>query len=152
MKIPDASNYASFKKFVDQMVESANPEMLGLPANAELMLRVQQEKHIGHMLLTLQESQADVEATASVNATLERRRSSSAAVSTNKPRNSISFAGDVVGQRPPWMIQMSNQVGDWLKRLPESLVTMQRSAQTVKDPLFRSLEREVTRFSDLLYQ
>ena len=52
-----------------------------------------------------------------------------------------SFSGGDL--RPAWMRTLSESVSNWLKSLPDSLSPLKRSAEGLKDPLFRFFEREI---------
>lgn len=50
-----------------------------------------------------------------------------------------------VDGRPTWMKSLQNSAQNWLRLLPESLVTLKRTVENIKDPLYRFFEREVPR-------
>lgn len=53
---------------------------------------------------------------------------------------------------PPWMRQLNQTAKQWLESLPESLAALERSAEKIKDPMFRYFERECTIGLKLLLQ
>jgi len=54
------------------------------------------------------------------------------------------------GSSPAWMRQLRTQAAQWLSLLPETLPNLQRTADSIKDPLFRFYERETTVGAKLL--
>jgi len=46
-------------------------------------------------------------------------------------------------KRPAWMITLRASISGWLKGLPEKVELLNRTADSVKNPLFRLFEREV---------
>ena len=51
---------------------------------------------------------------------------------------------------PPWMRALSAQASQWLSVLPESIASVKRTAEKIKDPLFRFFEREIVSGQKLL--
>lgn len=45
--------------------------------------------------------------------------------------------------RPSWMRTLHNSASSWLKLIPQSLHTLRRTVDNIKDPLYRYFEREV---------
>merc|ERR1712020_59240 len=45
--------------------------------------------------------------------------------------------------RPSWMRSLHESVSNWLSSLPKSLNPLKRTAENIKDPLYRFYEREV---------
>lgn len=45
--------------------------------------------------------------------------------------------------RPGWMKTLGNSVTSWLSELPKELPLLKRTAENIKDPLFRFFEREI---------
>lgn len=45
--------------------------------------------------------------------------------------------------RPSWMKSLQNSAQTWLRLVPESLTTLKRTVENIKDPLYRFFEREV---------
>ncbi|KAB7502822.1 Dynein heavy chain, cytoplasmic [Armadillidium nasatum] len=52
--------------------------------------------------------------------------------------------------RPLWMITLHQSATTWLALLPESIITLRRTLDNIKDPLYRYFEREVNSGSVLL--
>ena len=44
--------------------------------------------------------------------------------------------------RPAWMRSLLDSAGTWLGLLPNSLVSLRRTGENIKDPLYRFFERE----------
>jgi len=53
-------------------------------------------------------------------------------------------------RRPLWMRTLRSTIDEWLKVLPQSLSLLTRTAESVKNPLFRFFERETEIASKLL--
>ncbi len=51
---------------------------------------------------------------------------------------------------PPWMRALAAQAAQWLAALPESIPSVKRTAERIKDPLFRFFEREIVSGQKLL--
>lgn len=54
--------------------------------------------------------------------------------------------------RPAWMRTLHNSTTTWLQLLPQSLQTLKRTVENIKDPLYRYFEREVNFGSKLLQE
>lgn len=52
--------------------------------------------------------------------------------------------------RPAWMVTLHQSAVTWLSHLPESVITLRRTLDNIKDPLYRYFEREVNSGSRLL--
>ena len=46
--------------------------------------------------------------------------------------------------RPVWMRSLLTTASEWLSMVPQSLDVLRRTADNIKDPLFRFFEREVS--------
>jgi dynein heavy chain 1 len=55
-----------------------------------------------------------------------------------------------VDGRPSWMHQLLSSANSWISLLPDSLTTLYRTGENIKDPLYRCFEREVNMCSNLL--
>jgi dynein heavy chain 1 len=51
---------------------------------------------------------------------------------------------------PPWMRALGVQAAQWIAALPESITAVKRTAERIKDPLFRFFEREIVSGQKLL--
>jgi len=130
--------------------------LLGLPDNAELMLLAQHAHQISRQLHILQETQSDLLATTAKENEPATTPAGARVLSPGLKRgtsllgrqNSLGL-GDI-STRPPWMVQMEQQVDSYLKRLPISIKPLVRDSTTMNDPLFRALDREVKFWSELL--
>lgn len=45
--------------------------------------------------------------------------------------------------RPAWMITLHNSAATWLRLVPQSLPSLKRTVENIKDPMYRYFEREV---------
>lgn len=45
---------------------------------------------------------------------------------------------------------LADQVDGWLKRVPKALKALARTEASIRDPLYRALDREVNFFKDIL--
>jgi len=160
LTIPDASNYQGFLNWINALTETTTPEMLGLPQNAELILLSHHARSMVKQLLALQDQHTDglyheaneekkEEKTGGGGGGKPPMLKRAASLALSGRRSSIQFASDNK-ELPAWMVEMGKQVDGWLKRLPEPLKPLPRDATVMNDPLFRSVEREVTTFGDLL--
>ena len=52
--------------------------------------------------------------------------------------------------RPAWMRTLADSARTWLGLLPDSLATLRRTVDNIKDPLYRFFEREVNSGARLL--
>lgn len=52
--------------------------------------------------------------------------------------------------RPSWMRALLDSARTWMGMLPDSLVTLRRTVENIKDPLYRFFEREVNSGARLL--
>merc|ERR1719192_2167061 len=52
----------------------------------------------------------------------------------------MMMGGDI---RPGWMRTLQESTSNWLNALPEKLTPLRRTAENIKDPLYRFYEREV---------
>ena len=106
-----------------------SPTWLGLPDNAETLLLANQGKSVLRKLLKLQTT---VEDTGSISTSEEGKQK----------------GGE--DKRPAWMTHLKTQADNWLKALPSSVQLLERTAENIKNPLFRYFEREMTSASRLL--
>jgi dynein heavy chain 1, cytosolic len=56
------------------------------------------------------------------------------------------------GAVPQWMRLLNQSALQWLSVLPEKLTTLTRTADSIKDPMFRYFEREINVAARLLKQ
>ncbi|PAA89834.1 hypothetical protein BOX15_Mlig025375g2 [Macrostomum lignano] len=126
---PEGSKRNEIFAWINKLPDTQTPSWLGLPNNAEkVLLRNLGQEMLGKVM-QMQHVEDDEDLVVS-----GRQRT-------------ISNAGDA---RPAWMRQLCNQANDWLGQLPKDLRRMARTAENIKDPLFRCFEREVTSAANLL--
>ncbi|KAK7504322.1 hypothetical protein BaRGS_00004626, partial [Batillaria attramentaria] len=133
--MPEGVRREQFVQFVDSMEGPQTPSWLGLPNNAEKVLLTTLGQDMIAKLMRMQLlEEADVDLGAATSPDEERR---------------------LADGRPAWMRTLHASVTTWLKLVPqaeaaESLGTMKRTVENIKDPLFRYFEREVNTGSRLL--
>lgn len=147
LSIPDVTGYDAFKKWIHNLPDQKNPELLGLPSTAELLILERQARMTVRDLLTLQEHNRDELASVAKDSSGEPGKLKKNASLLRRNSFSLDTAD---ASRPEWMGKMSEQVAKWLDRIPTGLRPLQRDRKALADPLFRSLEREMNRFSELL--
>eukprot|EP01114_Cavostelium_apophysatum_P023031 TRINITY_DN854_c0_g1_i2.p1 TRINITY_DN854_c0_g1~~TRINITY_DN854_c0_g1_i2.p1 ORF type:complete len:4577 (-),score=1545.65 TRINITY_DN854_c0_g1_i2:38-13768(-) len=117
MTIPEGTKKEQFVRWVDQLPSNETPVWLGLPDNAEKLLLAKKGQAVIqklHKLQTLEEDSGESDAT-----------------------------GQQEDRKPAWMRTLRVSIEDWLKVLPTNLPLMERTAESIKLPLFRFFEREV---------
>lgn len=57
--------------------------------------------------------------------------------------NEESEAKHKADGRPAWMITLHNSAATWLRLVPQSLPSLKRTVENIKDPMYRYFEREV---------
>ena len=126
--MPDCVRRDQFLAWIEQLADKQSPEWLGLPQNAENVLLTNQGKDNIMKLLKMQQLDDDDEELAY-----------SAAAGTDQEAKKTP-AGDV---RPSWMRSLQESTSHWLAALPKALTPLKRTAENIKDPLYRFYEREV---------
>eukprot|EP01119_Soliformovum_irregulare_P015549 TRINITY_DN4380_c0_g1_i7.p1 TRINITY_DN4380_c0_g1~~TRINITY_DN4380_c0_g1_i7.p1 ORF type:complete len:519 (+),score=196.29 TRINITY_DN4380_c0_g1_i7:67-1623(+) len=120
LTVPDGTKKDHFVKWVEALPNVESPIWLGLPENAEVLLLTKKGQDVLRKLLKLQ--------------TIEEDSAESATSATSDGANA---------KRPAWMVNLQASIGLWLKNLPEKVQLMERTAESVKNPLFRFFEREM---------
>eukprot|EP00124_Ichthyophonus_hoferi_P001082 Ihof_evm1s50 gene=Ihof_evmTU1s50 len=131
--IPDARNRAGFLKWIDTLSDTQSPHWLGLPSTADLTLHATQATELTSKLLRMQ---AIIDDAVSAYAESEKTRRKSLA-------DAKTIGEGEANKQPQWMVQLQATTTQYLKALPETLPQLTRTAENIKDPLFRCLEREV---------
>ncbi|RIA96574.1 dynein heavy chain [Glomus cerebriforme] len=119
--IPEGSKIEHFMNWVDKLPERQPPVWLGLPSNAEKVLSISK----GNAML--------------VNIRKMKSLSDDDEVAYTQESDSGSSGASA---QPAWMRNLYNSVENWLNILPEKLTSMKRTADSIKDPLFRFFDRE----------
>lgn len=132
LNMPDGIRRDQFLQWVEKLTDRQTPSWLGLPNNAEKVLLTTRGTDMLGKLLKMQILEDDDE--------LAYGGEESPGVEGKK---------DIEG-RPAWMITLHQSAASWLKLLPESVVTLRRTVENIKDPLYRYFEREVNSGAKLL--
>lgn len=130
--MPDGTRRDQFLKWIESLSDKQAPSWLGLPNNAEKVLLTTRGTDLISKLLKMQQLEDEDELAYYNDEMLDTRRES-----------------DSDG-RPTWMKTLHNSASTWLQLLPKSLVTLKRTIENIKDPLYRYFEREVNSGSKLL--
>lgn len=121
--LPEARNLAQYSDWVDNLPDAETPEWSGLPNNAEKLAKSLEAKAMLGKVVSIQ--------------------------STGEEELAYSEAAQEQSQRA-WLVQLNQRVGQMLDLLPTGLPTLQRTPQSITNPLFRFLERELLIGSGLL--
>ncbi|XP_044735865.1 dynein heavy chain, cytoplasmic isoform X10 [Chrysoperla carnea] len=132
--MPDGTRRDHFLKWIESLADRQTPSWLGLPNNAEKVLLTTRGTDLISKLLKMQQLEDDDELAYTNEEGLDSNR-------------------DSIRQedgRPGWMKTLHNSATTWLKLLPQSLQTLKRTVENIKDPLYRYFEREVNSGAKLL--
>ena len=130
IKPPSGSTRAELLSWADSLPDAQLPTWLGLPANAEMVLLTTRAKVLSIDTLKLQMAEDD--------------DLGAGGAGSDDAQQAAADAEAAAGGSPAWMRQLRTQAAQWLGLLPTSLPTLQRTADSIKDPLFRFYEREIT--------
>nr|CAB3240292.1 cytoplasmic dynein 1 heavy chain 1 [Phallusia mammillata] len=132
--MPDSAiHQQDFVDWAERLPEKQTPSWLGLPNNAEKLLLTNQGFDMIKKLLRTQLIDEDEDLAyeqVAVSSTEGRRRRTSSTLS------------DTDG-RPQWMKALLSTSRNWRSLIPPQLHPLRRTADNIKDPLFRFFEREV---------
>ncbi|MFH4973695.1 hypothetical protein AB6A40_000404 [Gnathostoma spinigerum] len=118
--IPDGNSREHLIMWTENMPQLQLPSWLGLPNNAEKVLLTVRGENMLANLLKVSDEE-------------------------------LAFGGDDQKvESPPWMSILGEQSVQWLKLLPKSIPKLKRTADNIKDPLFRFFEREINLGINLL--
>lgn len=134
LKVPEASKYQDFKDWVDKLPENESPIWSGLPHNAEKVLKEQKNFYTLHTLWKIQDIN-DEQITD---------------IAPDYKRKNESTANEAGGSQVKWLSDLAARTGRYLQLLPINIQKLNRTANSLTNPLFRFLEREVTVASTLL--
>jgi len=118
---PEGNKMEVFMNWVNKLPERQPPIWLGLPSNAEKVLSISK----GNAML--------------VNIRKMKSLADDDEVAYTEESGSGSSGASSI---PAWMRTLYNSVDNWLKILPEKLTSMNRTAESIKNPLFRFFDRE----------
>ena len=140
--MPDGVKREQFITWIEQTLRTLiqQPSWLGLPNNAEVVLLTTRAQDTLAKLLKMSSAATNDDEDLADNILPDQTDS------TNQRKTS----GDGSDSRPTWMKQLHESCLTWLKLLPTKVTTMRRTAENIKDPLFRFFEREVNTGSKLL--
>lgn len=119
--MPDGTRRDHFLKWIENLADRQTPSWLGLPNNAERVLLTTRGTDLVSKLLKMQQLEDDDEL----------------AYSTNAEEGLDSMQAKEEDGRPSWMKTLFNSANAWLELLPKSLVTLKRTVENIKDPLYR---------------
>ncbi|EGG20698.1 cytoplasmic dynein heavy chain [Cavenderia fasciculata] len=120
LTVPDGTNRANFVQWIDNLPDVSTPIWLGLSDNAESLLLTNKAKKVVNDLQKMQLSEEDA----------------------IEPTGSES--GKEQQQEDKSKLKLKNLINDWIKTIPKPMKQPKRTAQNIKDPLFRCFEREIT--------
>ena len=130
--IPEATRREQYIQWVENLKHQQTPSWLGLPNSAEKILLTNYGVEITNKLLKLSVMDEEEEELAYT------------------PTEEHSAAKEKKDGQPAWMRQLKETILDWKKILPNSLSSIKRTIENIKDPLFRFFEREINAGSNLL--
>jgi len=129
ISMPEGIRRDQFIQWTENLPDNQSPSWLGLPNNAEKVLLTTQGGEMITKLLKMQMFEDDDELAYTPSESSTKREADG---------------------RPAWMRTLHQSVSTWLRLVPKSLTTLQRSLDNIKDPLFRFFEREVNAGAKLL--
>ncbi|CAB0033630.1 unnamed protein product [Trichogramma brassicae] len=130
--MPEGTRRDHFLKWIESLSDKQTPSWLGLPNNAEKVLLTNKGTDLISKLLKMQLLEDEDELAYSNDESLD-----------------TTHEAETDG-RPVWMKTLFNSASTWLQLLPKNLETLKRTAENIKDPLYRYFEREVKIGSQIL--
>ncbi|CAB4481707.1 unnamed protein product [Rhizophagus irregularis] len=118
---PEGSKIDQFMNWVNKLPERQPPIWLGLPSNAEKVLSISKGNAMLVKIIKMRSLADDDE------------------VAYTQESGSESTGASA---QPAWMRALYNNVDTWLNILPQKLTSMNRTAESIKNPLFRFFDRE----------
>ncbi|XP_077971534.1 cytoplasmic dynein 1 heavy chain 1-like isoform X1 [Styela clava] len=142
-----ATRQQQFVEWTERLPEKQTPSWLGLPNNAEKLLLTARGTDIVRKLLRTQLLDEEDDLTYEKKAMEEELKEilvtfteSSDGKSRRRRTSSTLSEGD---GRPQWMRSLLKTARNWKSVIPTQLRGLLRTAENIKDPLFRFFEREV---------
>ncbi|KAJ8666432.1 hypothetical protein QAD02_008094, partial [Eretmocerus hayati] len=130
--MPDGTRRDQFLKWIESISDRQTPSWLGLPNNAEKVLLTTKGVNLVTKLLKMQQLEDEDELAYCNDDTLDSR-------------------GEAESDgRPAWMRTLHKSASTWLQLLPKCLIILKRTAENIRDPLYRFFEREINSCSKLL--
>jgi len=126
--VPEGTKRDQFLVWANDLPDKEQPYWIGLPNSAQMVLKQNLALDLLQKFLKMQTAADDDEAVIDAAA-------SHAAHAT-----------------PSWMVSMKSNCAAWLEKLPEDLPELEVTATSIKDPLFRFFNREVSGAASLLAQ
>ncbi|XP_065175263.1 cytoplasmic dynein 1 heavy chain 1-like [Sycon ciliatum] len=125
--MPDCIRREQFLHWVEELPPNQVPAWLGLPNNAEkVLLNTLGGQMLGN-LLKMQGIDDGDDLAYSVSPSVSEEKAGSGGADW----------------QPAWMKTLRQTSAEWLAMVPEKLTAMKRTAEHIKNPLFRFFEREV---------
>ena len=134
LKVPQAAKYQEFKDWVEKLPDNESPIWSGLPHNAEKVLKEQNNFNTLHTLWKIQDINDE-------NIT---------DITPDYKKKNDSSHNESGGSTIKWLAELSVRVGRYLDLLPMNVKKLTRTANSLQNPLFRFLEREVIVVSSML--
>ena len=129
--MPEGIRRDQFLHWIEALGDRQTPSWLGLPNNAENVLLTTRGTALLASLLKMTVLEDDDE------------------LAYSGPDE--AGTSDVVAySRPSWMVTTQQSATTWLSLLPETVPTLRRTLDNIKDPLYRYFEREVNSGAKLL--
>lgn len=135
--MPEGIRRDQFLHWIEALSDRQNPAWLGLPNNAEKVLLTTRGSDMVAKLLKMQLLEDDDDDELAYQAARDEAEEASSQARRDG--------------RPAWMRSLLDSARSWLSLLPESLVTLRRTVENIKDPLYRFFEREVNSGARLLH-
>jgi dynein heavy chain 1 len=136
LKAPEGIRRDQFCAWVDSLPDQQSPAWLGLPNNAENIILAQRARELVRKLMRMQQLDDD-------DNVVDIGGEGDKGVGSGGTKNTADV-------RPAWMKTLGDSADGWLRELPDKLPLLKRSAEGLKDPLFRFFEREVRLASTIL--
>ena len=136
--MPEGIRRDQFLQWIENLSDRQHPAWLGLPNNAEKVLLTTRGTDMVTKLLKMQLLEDDDD------------DDDESAYSASQKKDLDNAAAQRGGGRPAWMRSLLDSARTWMGLLPDSLVTLRRTVENIKDPLYRFFEREVNSGAKLL--
>jgi dynein heavy chain 1 len=121
LRVPEGTTRAHFLHWIEALPEVSTPTWLGLPDNAEVLVSTNKGKRVIGKLAKMQSKDAE----------------------DDTPANQQTKQ-DAHDPRPAWIRTLQVTVTQLHSLMPKPFQKLKRTAQNIKDPLFRCYEREVS--------
>lgn len=129
IKMPESAiHHQDFVDWIERLPEKQTPSWLGLPNNAEKLLLTAKGSELARSLMKTQLLDDDDDL----------------AYGAEQASSGKSADASEADGRPQWMKSLLLSARTWRSLIPTQLHSLRRTADNIKDPLFRYFEREVT--------